>query len=220
MIALLLAAAAHASNAFPEGTQHSDGSAVAVSTPAVCTYRYTVWNAKLRRSTRSGEVKKSYSELASDETGPLGCTLCREDQQEVELSNGVRFMVCAKAAEAVRSALEKAIRSGQKVETVMGYRVQKSKGPLDKKGERTQWSFHSFGVAVDLNEGHNGLYDRCVRWGPGCRLIKGGRHKDEDPLSIKPTDPVVSAMKEAGFLWGGTIEGRQKDFMHFSPSGY
>jgi hypothetical protein len=120
----------------------------------------------------------------------------------------------------VRSALEKALRSGQKVEAVMGYRVQKSKGPLTAKGERTQWSFHSFGAAVDLNEAHNGLYDRCVRWGPGCRLIKGGRRKDDDPLSIKATDPVVSSMKEAGFLWGGTISGRQKDFMHFSPSGY
>ena len=38
-------------------------------------------------------------------------------------------------------------------------------------------------------------------------------------------DPTASMIalelfKEAGFRWGGEIEGQQKDFMHFSPSGY
>jgi hypothetical protein len=31
---------------------------------------------------------------------------------------------------------------------------------------------------------------------------------------------VVRAFAAAGLRWGGAAAGEQKDFMHFSPSGY
>ena len=82
-------------------------------------------------------------------------------------------------------------------------------------------SNHSFGVAFDLNEEQNGLYNDCPRWGPSCVLAKGGAYRPgADPLSLTESSPATRRMKEAGFDWGGLLPGRQKDFMHFSPSGY
>jgi len=40
------------------------------------------------------------------------------------------------------------------------------------------------------------------------------------PTGLGETSPAVIDLGKAGFLWGGRIEGRQKDFMHFSPTGY
>jgi len=193
------------------------------SAPAVaqtCRYEYGIWNTKQRRVSRRVTVEKDRAQLTDEEKGPLGCTPCREDQTEIKLSNGLSFLACAKIATPLREALDRAIEAGQEIRTVVGYRAQMSKGAADKDGNRTQLSNHSFGVAVDVNEMENGLYDQCVSWSPKCRLIKGGPYRPGEKGSIVAESPVVAAMKSIGLEWGGRIAGKQKDFMHFSPSGY
>jgi hypothetical protein len=41
-----------------------------------------------------------------------------------------------------------------------------------------------------------------------------------DPYSLSADGIVVRELQNLGFRWGGEIAGRQKDFMHFSPTGY
>ena len=165
-------------------------------------------------------VRKPRSELTREEQGPLGCTPCREDQTELALSNGLRFSACVHVAAKVKAALDRAIAHGQEILTVVGYRPQMSRGPVDAQGNRTELSNHSFGVAVDVNEEQNGLYDACLTWSPACRLRKGGPYRPGSRGSIAPDGPLVAEMQAIGFEWGGRIAGRQKDFMHFSPTGY
>jgi len=166
-------------------------------------------------------VSKAYAELTAAEKGPFGCTPCEEDQVDVRLSNGLGFRACGAVAQRVKAALEQSLVDGQKIAGVVGYRPQVSKGEMDALGNRTVLSNHSFGVAFDLSEEHNGLYNHCPHWGPGCALAKGGPYNPGgDPLSLTETSPAVRRMKEAGFDWGGLLPGRQKDFMHFSPNGY
>ena len=38
-------------------------------------------------------------------------------------------------------------------------------------------------------------------------------------LMVASSAAIVRAMREAGFHWGGEMEGDQKDFMHFSVTG-
>ncbi len=185
-----------------------------------CHYAYTVWNARARRTTERRAVDKLYDELSPEEKGPLGCTPCEEDQVRVTLSDGLSFRACRAAADRVRAALEQSLADGQKLVSVVGYRPQVSKGAMDGLGNRTALSNHSFGVAFDLNEDHNGLYNECRRWGPECRLAKGGPYRPGEPLSLTEASPAVKRMAQAGFSWGGLLPGRQKDFMHFSPNGY
>jgi len=189
--------------------------------PANCRYTYTVWNVGARKSIRRGSVSKPYAELTDKEKGPLGCTPCAEDQAEVALSNGIKFTACRKAGDAIKRALEASLAQGQPIRSVVGYRPQVSRGPADRKGDRTELSNHSFGAAVDVNEEHNGLYENCLAWSKTCALRKGGPYRPgADPMSLTDGSPAVSELKKAGFLWGGRIAGRQKDFMHFSPTGY
>jgi len=206
--ALLLAAA------LPAGAQEPP------ARPSQCHYIYTVWNVKAKRSLARRSVAKPYSQLTEDEKGPFGCTPCEEDQTEVMLSDGLRFKACREVAAQVREALENSLSEGQRIVSIVGYRPQMSKGPVDKHGDRTQLSNHSFGAAVDLNEEYNGLYNNCTAWGRICVLAKGGPYRPEHELSLKESSPAVKHMKKAGFEWGGKIKGRQKDFMHFSPTGY
>jgi len=195
--------------------------AAALAISAQCHYSYTVWNVKARRSLIHRTVSKPYSELTRAEKGPLGCTPCEEDQAEITLSNGSQFTACRKAGPAIKTALEAALAKGQRIVSAVGYRPQVSKGPADKAGNRTELSNHAFGAAVDLNEEHNGLYENCIAWSRKCRLRKGGIYRPgADPLSLSKDSPAVVEMRKAGFSWGGEIEGRQKDFMHFSPTGY
>lgn len=192
----------------------------AFSKSKMCTYEYSVWNRQKGDSQKVVRVKKEYSKVTKDERGPFGCTPCVEDQKDIKLSNGLSFKICKLKADEVKAVLETVLGEGFPIKEILGYRPQMSKGKLNSKGERTELSFHSYGVAFDINRSQNGLYDNCIRWGESCRLIQGGAYLPKGRFSIRKDSVLVEIMKQIGFQWGGQIRGRQKDFMHFSPSGY
>jgi hypothetical protein len=194
----------------------SDGAAA-----ASCTYRTYSWNTYERRPVDFREVRHPYSELRPVEIHePTGCTVCEEDQIEITLPGVAPFRLCKFMAYEIRQALLRAMAEGERINSVVGYRVGMTKGDIDGRGNRTRFSNHSFGIAIDVNQLQNGLYDNCVSFGPGCRLIRGGAWEPEQEGSLTPHSRVVRDLGEIGLKWGGQIEGRQKDFMHFSPSGY
>ena len=191
------------------------------ATPDTCTYSTYKWNVNMRKAVDFERVRHPYSELTEDEVDPAtGCTVCEEDQVVIELPDLEPFRVCRKLAPDFRRALDEIRDVREPVYSVTGYRVGKTRGEPDGEGNRTGFSNHSFGIAIDINAGQNGLYNRCVEFGPGCRLIMGGEWIPGKPGSHGAGGVVVKAMKAAGFKWGGEIAGRQKDFMHFSPTGY
>ncbi|MDQ7050893.1 MAG: hypothetical protein Q9M92_15725 [Enterobacterales bacterium] len=51
-------------------------------------------------------------------------------------------------------------------------------------------------------------------------MRKGGAWNPSQEGSLTRDHPIVLELKKAGFKWGGEIQGKQKDFMHFSPTGY
>ena len=186
-----------------------------------CSYTTYKWNTHTRRAVDHRAVRHPYSEL-----GPIqiheatGCTVCEEDQVEIRLPGIDPFRVCKLREQDIREALFGAMEKGERIFSVVGYRVGMTKGEVDSLGNRTQFSNHSFGVAIDINEQQNGLYDHCVSFGSACRLRRGGVWSPGQVGSLAPDSPIVKALKRIGLKWGGEIEGDQKDFMHFSPSGY
>ena len=186
-----------------------------------CTYTTYKWNTHLRRAIDYRTVRHPYSDLQPAEIHEAtGCTVCEEDQVEIGLPGIDAFRVCRILKAEIRMALVAAMEEGQEIFSVTGYRVGMTKGGIDADGNRTQFSNHSFGVAIDINDRQNGLYDHCATFGPGCRLLKGGTWSPSREGSLTFDSPVVKALKGVGLRWGGEIEGNQKDFMHFSPSGY
>lgn len=187
-----------------------------------CHYQDWSWNTARQRAVQKKTVIKDSSELRPDELDvQSGCTVCEEDQQVIRLDGLPEFSVCKRYSSVVLDTLLGLIRQGEKIESVIGYRVGRTRGELDAQGNRTGFSNHSYGVAIDINTRHNGLYDNCVRFGPQCRLLRAGPWRPgEDPFSLQRDGLIVSTFKQAGFKWGGEIEGQQKDFMHFSPTGY
>jgi len=186
-----------------------------------CSYSTYRWNTQLKKAVDFRQVKHSYSSLRPYEIDRLtGCTVCQEDQITLVIGNIKSFKVCKIIATGLRQQFTQLINSGAPINKIVGYRVGMTKGNIDYHGNRTQFSNHSFGIAIDINDEQNGLYDRCITFDSRCRLIKGGEWKVENKASLKPNSPIVISMKKLGFKWGGEIKGRQKDFMHFSPSGY
>jgi hypothetical protein len=53
-----------------------------------------------------------------------------------------------------------------------------------------------------------------------CRLIRGGHWSPDTAASIQADSEILHAMESMDLKWGGEILGKQKDFMHFSPTGY
>ena len=189
--------------------------------PAECTYEMQVWNVNLRNSGLVKKVKHLYGDLTSSETDhDTGCTVCSEDQVLVNIPPLQPFPVCHRLASRVRTVVQDLLRSGTQLRTVIGYRVIKSRGAVDVQGNRTEFSNHSYGTAIDINPEQNGLYDNCITFGPQCRLIRGGEWKRGRAGTLELNDDTVRSFKEAGFKWGGEIAGKQKDFMHFSLTGY
>lgn len=189
---------------------------VASAAAAPCSYDYSVWNVPAGRSLRRVHVEIDAAEAPRDADG---CSPCAEEQVALQVA-GQQLSLCRAVAAPLRGALEAAVAGGFRVERLVGWRPQMSRGPVDANGDRTQLSNHAFGAAVDVNEGQNGLYDACPAWGPGCALRKGGPWRPgADPRSILREGLLVRAMAAAGFAWGGELAGKQKDFMHFSRSG-
>jgi hypothetical protein len=186
-----------------------------------CHYSTYKWNVNLRKAVEIKEVSKLRSELSSAEIDTdSGCSVCEEDQETIQLPGLNAFKVCKKVAPEIKWVLTQLLEQGQPIRDVVGYRVGMTRGNVDAQGNRTQFSNHSFGVAIDINTDQNGLYDNCLQWNSQCRLIKGGPWNPSDPASWTYDSMTVRLFKQQGFLWGGEIKGQQKDFMHFSPTGY
>lgn len=187
-----------------------------------CHYLDWRWNVAQQRAVQHNTVFKDTSELLSEELDmQSGCTVCAEDQQAIKLEGLPEFSVCKRYAPLVRDMLQQLISRGEKINSVIGYRVGRTRGDIDAQGNRSGFSNHSFGIAIDINTAHNGLYGNCVQFGPRCKLLRAGPWRPgDDPFSLQPDGLIVKAFQEAGFKWGGEIAGRQKDFMHFSPTGY
>lgn len=190
-------------------------------TPWTCTYDVQTWNVALQRSVNSQRVVHPYPALSTEEIDPVtGCTVCSEDQEIIDIPPLAPFAVCYKLAAQVHHVLTALVRQGQPLFRVDGYRVIRSRGPLDGTGNRTVFSHHAYGAALDINAEQNGLYDQCPRFGPGCRLLRGGAWRPGTPGTLEKDGMIVKALLETGFHWGGEIEGNYKDFMHFSVTGY
>jgi len=187
-----------------------------------CSYSTWSWNVHEKKAVDYRTVKKDFRELAPFERDPVsGCSVCEQDQLEIRLPNLKPFKICKHVATNVENNLRNLIKLGEPIKTVIGYRVGLTRGPLDAKGNRTQFSNHSFGVALDINPEHNGLYTNCFQFGPHCKKIRGGHWRPGiEPMSLMRNSQIVQIFKRIGFKWGGEIEGRQKDFMHFSITGY
>ena len=189
--------------------------------PSTCTYQTYKWNTKLKHAVEFKKVKHSYSRLNKNEVdATTGCTVCQEDQVEINLAYIKPFSVCKLIENDIRRTLINLIEQGELITEVTGYRVGQTRGKVDEKYNRTEFSNHSFGIALDINASQNGLYDRCFKFSSACRLIRGGVWNPNNKRSLRPQGSIVIRMKQLGFRWGGEIAGKQKDFMHFSPSGY
>ncbi len=185
-----------------------------------CSYNTWVWSPTYNKALGHKRIKKPKSELTPEELGSVkGCTVCEEDQVEIKLESLPAFKVCKVFEANINRAIKQALAQGFSLSTVTGYRVGKSKGPLNGNGERTQFSNHSFGTAIDFNAEKNGLYDFCTRFSPACKLLRGGDYRPGTPGSITKESSLYKAFLAQGFKWGGELEGKQKDFMHFSLTG-
>jgi hypothetical protein len=193
----------------------------AATADPLCTYSTYKWNIHTRTAVGLHKVSKPYGELtAAEKDNGTGCTVCEEDQVELSFPGLRPFKVCKRLAPDIEKIVNELQLQHAPVRDVVGYRVGMTRGNPDSAGNRTGFSNHSFGVALDINTAQNGLYENCFKFGPGCRLIKGGPWKPEQDLSLTGDSLIVRAFKKNGFKWGGEIAGQQKDFMHFSPTGY
>lgn len=228
MLALLtailcpLAPAASAQNA-PNGQNLQDGPTT--TPPTQCTYTTWRWHVASRQAQRIQHINKPYAQVSGDERHPRfpACSVCQQDQRTITLEGIAPFAVCHAVAAQIEHALRESLDRGFPIDTVIGYRVGRTRGPTDPAGHRTVYSNHAYGLAVDINPGLNGLYDTCpnVDRGltPACRLIQGGPWAPDQYGSITPATPPYHALRGMGWAWGGELAGRQKDFMHFSPWG-
>jgi len=185
-----------------------------------CTYTDWAWNVETKSVSGFREISTTRHNLTKAQIHPdLPCSICREDMEEVFIGDLKPVLMCHIVAGAVEDALNLAAEQGFEIETLTGYRVGRTKGPVDGDGLRTEYSHHSFGLAIDINAELNGLYGNCFEFGPDCRLRRGGEWQPGTPGTITKTSPAYDALQPLGFKWGGELYGRQKDFMHFSLSG-
>lgn len=186
-----------------------------------CTYNTYSWNTTIREAVDHKTVNKPYDELIPAEVDAFtGCTVCEEDQRTVSIPPIQPFKICHIIAPGVEEILQSLVDRGEPIFSITGYRVGNTRGVVDEKGNRTHFSNHSFGIAFDINADLNGLYDNCIAFSESCRLIKGGAWRPEQRGGLSIDSPLVRAFQSMGFKWGGQILGQQKDFMHFSPTGY
>lgn len=186
-----------------------------------CTYTTYKWNVRERKAVGLQKIAKPASELTTAEKdSQTGCTVCEEDQVELAFPGLRPFKVCKRIAPDVKKIIELLQSRHAPLYDVVGYRVGMTRGNADSAGNRTGFSNHSFGVALDINTAQNGLYENCIRFNSSCRLRKGGPWNPNQEASLTANSLIVQTFKQSGFKWGGEIAGLQKDFMHFSPTGY
>lgn len=174
-----------------------------------------------KRAVEIEQIRHAYSKLKPEEVdAETGCTVCMEDQEIIDIPGLSPFRLCKQLAASVRMTLTQLVKQGEPIHEVIGYRVGKTRGAIDRNGNRTLFSIHSFGIAIDINQEENGLYTDCPIFGPGCKLIRGGHWIAGRRGALTADSAVVRALKKAGLRWGGELEGNLKDFMHFSPTGY
>lgn len=194
---------------------------VAQAKSEMCTYTTYQWNSVQKKVVNFKKVQKLYREIESYEKDKeTGCTVCSEDQVELQFENIEPFQVCRKLASEIKKTLTKLLENNEPIKTVVGYRVGQTRGPLDENGNRTWFSNHSFGVALDINSELNGLYSNCETFGPDCKLVKGGIWDPKAKGALTKDSTIVKSLKQVGLKWGGESKGSLKDFMHFSPTGY
>lgn len=204
--------------------------------PTACSYRTYQWSTVERRAVNRRSVSKAYADVTDEERSPDDprCTVCSEDQVRVDpAAHGwpdvAPFDVCWAYARPVARALEAIAEDGAfRLLEVTGYRPGQTRGAI-VNGNRTEWSNHSFGTAVDINADYNGLYRNCnvlpldTQRIASCTLGVGGAWRpDAQPdVSVVRDGAVYRAFVEGvGWLWGGEIAGNTKDLMHFSLTGY
>jgi len=189
--------------------------------PKICRYLTWEWNTRTQKSVNHRWVEKPLGEVTGEERDPASrCSVCQADQITIQLEGLPEFRVCKYFAGKVEAALLEIRESGFPIRSVIGYRVGRSRGKTDAEGLRTRFSNHSFGAAIDLNADLNGLYANCLSFGEACRLIRGGHWRPPNPGTLTADSIPVAAFKAIGWKWGGEIAGWQKDFMHFSLTGY
>ncbi|OFZ46270.1 MAG: hypothetical protein A2381_11685 [Bdellovibrionales bacterium RIFOXYB1_FULL_37_110] len=193
----------------------------AFSCNKICTYSSWKWHVQSKRAEDHKRIIKKCNELTMEEKDPnSNCTVCEEDQKTIFLKGLPPFKICKYYEKKITKALKNAIRKGFLINTITGYRVGKSKGSIDERGYRQEFSFHSFGTAIDINPGLNGLYENCDIPNPGCKKLLGGVWDPQRPGTITQDSIIYKELTSIGFKWGGEIAGKQKDFMHFSLVGY
>lgn len=187
----------------------------------MCSYQTYSWDTDAKMAVDHSTVNKPYAELTAEEVDSYtGCSVCEQDQRIIAISALKPFKICHVLAQRLQSTLENLLRQGEPIRSIVGYRVGRTRGAADENGIRTQFSNHSFGIAIDVNPASNGLYDNCLVFDGSCRLIRGGPWDPEQPESLTADSNIVYAIEDLGLKWGGEIAGKQKDFMHFSPQGY
>ena len=203
--------------------------------PATCTYDTWSWSVVERRAVLPRHVSKPYAELTDEEKAPdwaaTGCTLCREDQQTVRVAGLPPVDVCRAYAPRVREALQAAVDAGFRVETLVGYRVGRSGGPV-VDGLRTRYGWHAYGEALDVNSAANGLYTGCAHdarppsdataLAKARRTLGGDWNPARRPqTSVTADGALMTAFRRVlGWHWGGERSDGLKDLMHVSPDGY
>lgn len=188
---------------------------------SLCSYQTYTWNSVQREAVKHQRISKPYEGLQPEETDSYtGCSVCEQDQRTINVSPLKPFKVCRLLAVELEKRLIELIEQGKPIKHIEGYRVGRTRGDVDGDGLRTRFSNHSFGIAIDINPQSNGLYDNCVEFNADCRLIRGGHWSPDLATSIQADSEILHAMESMGLKWGGEILGKQKDFMHFSPTGY
>ncbi len=187
-----------------------------------CHYDSYRWNTVTQKAEDFRTVAKPYADLEPSEVDiDTGCSVCIEDQRLINIDGLKPIRVCKQVAGQVEWILNTVVAKGFPIKQLRGYRAGRTRGEADAAGKRTEFSNHSFGIAIDVNPASNGLYENCVEFGKECILRRGGEWRPNvNPQSIQVNSLLVNLMKESGFKWGGKIAGRQKDFMHFSVTGY
>jgi|GEM_PF-6093819 len=204
-----------------------------------CSFTESRWHkANGRSEVFRTEKNAPYSQIVTENPTYVSkidprCSICEEDQVNVTVA-GKTIKVCWVYAEEVKQILSKAINSGFEITQLIGYRPLRSGGAVDSQGYYNGVGGHFYGMAVDVNRNHNGLYNGCSGWdaaaatkGPlpnACKLRIGGEWdpNSKPNKSIYYGSPIYNAFKEKGWKWGGIDfgNGRQRDFMDFTIYGY